>query len=329
MSNADDKLVDEYLHGATPYSAHYRRIETTHVPADLDRVVLDEARKQSAQRKQINRQRWAPPLALAATAVLTLSIVMRSNLESTRSLAVEQSPALKQSPIVAPAAEQKQRKDASDVADHLAAAPKPSAAVDEALSNMKATPEIGSVDKAGPPPGQLVSPVRKTEELQAALPTDSPQLARTTAEKKTMSAQAASAPAASPPRAAEESLTTVQEAVATQQQKASKETVNATQNFERRANVVGYARAKESGKQAGAEPEAAAARGALVRDVREADSAATAKQESLRRDPEAWLKFIRELRRANRPTEADEQWKQFVGAYPNYVVSQTDAARPR
>jgi hypothetical protein len=44
--------------------------------------------------------------------------------------------------------------------------------------------------------------------------------------------------------------------------------------------------------------------------------------------PEAWLQQIRELRRAGKTLEADEQWRQFSASYPEFEVSESDPARP-
>lgn len=44
--------------------------------------------------------------------------------------------------------------------------------------------------------------------------------------------------------------------------------------------------------------------------------------------PEAWLERIRALRRDGMAAEADEQWRAFVKAYPDYHVGATDLARP-
>ena len=44
-------------------------------------------------------------------------------------------------------------------------------------------------------------------------------------------------------------------------------------------------------------------------------------------DPEAWLKDIRELRKANKQDEADREWRRFRVVFPNYEVAETDIAR--
>ncbi|HEY8538121.1 MAG TPA: hypothetical protein VIL28_04590 [Steroidobacteraceae bacterium] len=44
--------------------------------------------------------------------------------------------------------------------------------------------------------------------------------------------------------------------------------------------------------------------------------------------PEDWLERIRTLRSEGKTSEADEQWRAFVTAYPDFAVSATDAARP-
>jgi hypothetical protein len=46
------------------------------------------------------------------------------------------------------------------------------------------------------------------------------------------------------------------------------------------------------------------------------------------RDPEQWLRDIRELRTAGETEEADRQWKEFETAFPDYAVAKDDSARP-
>jgi hypothetical protein len=53
----------------------------------------------------------------------------------------------------------------------------------------------------------------------------------------------------------------------------------------------------------------------------------TATIQRTKTDPEAWLKEIRQLRIDNKQEEADREWRRFREAFPDYEVSETDAAR--
>ncbi|HYM36256.1 MAG TPA: hypothetical protein VET48_12710, partial [Steroidobacteraceae bacterium] len=90
MSNASDKLLEEYLNGNSPYSERCRHMETYDTPGDLDRSILDEARRSVVKRKPQLWWRVGPALAIAATAVLTITIVMRSGEQSFEPVASKQ-----------------------------------------------------------------------------------------------------------------------------------------------------------------------------------------------------------------------------------------------
>lgn len=77
----DDKAFEEYLKRGSPVSQHYQALDSDELPADIDRQVL--ARAQEAVRAPVVRktrawQRWSVPVALAASAVLAVSIVIES-----------------------------------------------------------------------------------------------------------------------------------------------------------------------------------------------------------------------------------------------------------
>jgi hypothetical protein len=47
-----------------------------------------------------------------------------------------------------------------------------------------------------------------------------------------------------------------------------------------------------------------------------------------RLEPAAWLEQIRTLRREGKVVEADDRWREFVAAYPDFEVDAKDPARP-
>lgn len=77
MSEPNDKLLDEYLRGESPVSQRYRELEAENVPPQLDAAVLAQAHAAVAQRKRKpSWVRWGAPLALAASAVMAVAIVL-------------------------------------------------------------------------------------------------------------------------------------------------------------------------------------------------------------------------------------------------------------
>src|SRR5690606_31048023 len=77
---ADEQQLDEYLKGDSSVSRQYRELPGAEVPAELDRIVLRQA-ADAVQTLSTGRpawMRWKAPLAVAASAVLVLSIVIET-----------------------------------------------------------------------------------------------------------------------------------------------------------------------------------------------------------------------------------------------------------
>jgi len=89
VNNAiDDKELNEYLSSDTQYSQRYRAIPADDVPSRIDRLVLAQASatpnkiaaRQSQSRSLGFWMRIGAPIALAASVVLVVSIVIKSGL---------------------------------------------------------------------------------------------------------------------------------------------------------------------------------------------------------------------------------------------------------
>lgn len=81
MNPIEDKLLDEYLAGDSPFSRRYRETPAHDVPPELDAKILAAA-KAPARRTALNRWRvWSAPLALAATLVITVAVILRGGIE--------------------------------------------------------------------------------------------------------------------------------------------------------------------------------------------------------------------------------------------------------
>jgi len=74
----DIKALDEYLKGGSDISQRYRELRREEVPPELDRRVLDEARAAVASGGGRSRAwlRWGAPVALAASVILAVTVVM-------------------------------------------------------------------------------------------------------------------------------------------------------------------------------------------------------------------------------------------------------------
>lgn len=72
-----------------------------------------------------------------------------------------------------------------------------------------------------------------------------------------------------------------------------------------------------------AEKALAAQNVSMVKDI----SAEQREQLRIQSDPELWLERIRTLRKEGKTQAADEEWKRFVEAWPNYPVAEADTAK--
>jgi hypothetical protein len=80
----DIKALDEYLKGGSDISQRYRELGREDVPPELDRRVLDEARTAVASQGSVRSRswlRWSAPVALAASVVLVVTVVIESGVQ--------------------------------------------------------------------------------------------------------------------------------------------------------------------------------------------------------------------------------------------------------
>src|SRR5690349_8841815 len=80
-SPIDERELDDYLRGSSDVSRRYRSIANEEPSAELDRAVLAQGRAAAESKSKVVRfsrrsaVRWFVPSAVAATVVLTFSIV--------------------------------------------------------------------------------------------------------------------------------------------------------------------------------------------------------------------------------------------------------------
>ncbi|HKU13098.1 MAG TPA: hypothetical protein VJQ52_01810 [Steroidobacteraceae bacterium] len=81
----DIKALDEYLKGGSEISARYRETGREDVPPELDRRVLDAARAAVASegtKRPRSWLRWSAPVALAASVVLAVTVVVERGVQN-------------------------------------------------------------------------------------------------------------------------------------------------------------------------------------------------------------------------------------------------------
>lgn len=77
----DEQQLDEYLKGDSSVSRQYRQLPGADVPPSLDRLVLRQAEDAVKRPSRPAWMRWTAPLAVAASAVLVVSIVIETGVQ--------------------------------------------------------------------------------------------------------------------------------------------------------------------------------------------------------------------------------------------------------
>jgi hypothetical protein len=311
----DIKALDEYLKRGSDVSARYRELGSDDVPPELDRRVLAAARDAVANegaRRSRSWLRWSAPVALAASFVLVVTVVLEGGLQDKKTAALPQAPAeVRQKFNVEPAAATSDDKAASagderKLADELR---KQQGVVSG--YNVQNAPQPAP-DFAPPPasravPASSASTVAKEEaqRMKSAAPVqevvvtggriDSPNLMSTS--PVTAVTQEELAGAAQPAQEADSSRD-LQEVVITGQ------------------------RRRAAGRAVGP-------RNTISTDSYRGETRPASDEQADRSDPKAWLEEIRELRRAGKTADADREWLRFREEFPEFPVAADDVARKK
>lgn len=177
MSNSPNTPSEEYARGHTSVSRAYRALPDEGPPPELDNAILAKARAAVSDHptSELQQRRWrkfAVPLALAASVVMTISVVLEVNKQSlpTQSLEQESTPA-------------SQKPDASNP---------PSTVITVPLNNFTSPPPEVAVE-AAPAPMELPS-----QRAEADTPSQSRERMAASLDERLDSATV-TAPAAAPP----------------------------------------------------------------------------------------------------------------------------------
>ncbi|HVF18322.1 MAG TPA: hypothetical protein VNA21_15480 [Steroidobacteraceae bacterium] len=297
----DDKTLEEYLHRDSAVSQHYRKLDVDVVPPALDSAVLaqaSEALRASHTKKKPAWTRWSAPLALAATVVLGVAIVLEIGVDER---------------VAAPSAQ---------VEMTAAEAPASDATAATAIEEVTEQPRMFSEDpKLDAPAAAPAAPRQARERTESAVGNEAKREAminENAAEKPSEPlAQDVAPPPATPVASSRDQQFSVTSARPAESEKRANEA--------RRDQPI-TASASAPPARAVNQMETSAPLDAVAGAVTNPQQAAPA---APRLQPEPWLEQIRTLRREGKVLEADEQWQQFVASYPAFSVERDDLARPK
>jgi hypothetical protein len=298
----DEQPLDEYLKGDSSVSRQYRQLPGEDVPPSLDHLVLRQAQDAVKRPSRPPWMRWTAPLAVAASAVLVVSIVVETGRRDETVVTASAPPTMQQKRAAETAMETRMIEESADVP------PPPKLAVPP--------PEVSLADvQADAAPAFAPEP---SAPIPAAAPAPAPE--RKALARQPMANEAVAAGALLPEQIAkaERQKAALEQAAREQELSASQRAMRGEQN-------------ELAGPRDTVEPTAPTAVLSYSRPISanaassRADSMATLQKTYT--DPEAWLKDIRQLRKDNKQEEADREWRRFVAAFPNYEVAETDAAR--
>jgi hypothetical protein len=319
----DIKALDEYLKGDSDVSRRYRELGRDEVPPELDRRVLAAARdavaKEGTQRSR-SWLRWSAPVALAASVVLIVTVVLERGPQDELVAVPAQAPA-----------EPQPRGLVNDKDDYAAAERKLADEVtrQRAGNAQESSPVyIQPVTQAPPPAFADVPPM--PESAPAAVPATKaearpfvppPDLVVEQQSDQTVGQSVAvlpQAPAVAPPAPAEREEMSARESAALSKEEADSATgvqgISITDTRARRG----------PGRTAGPRGTISSTSG-LARESRPAAD----DERADRSDPAAWLEDIRDLRRAGKTADADREWDLFHKAFPDFQVADDDIARKK
>jgi hypothetical protein len=303
----DIKALDEYLKGGSDISQRYRELGREDVPPDLDRRVLAEARAAvaggGAARSWL---RWSAPVALAASVVLVVAVVIESPVQD-ETLAMQ--PASEESREANHTEEYKLQEEMQILVPEQPSAPAPAAAPAAAPPTASVSKaERKRADRVPVVEGVLVNAQASREQSFAPTPVAVDSAAIDSAEPQL---------AAERPAPAMRTQTTSARNEADRTAGLEDSSAKASASELQEVSVTGARQRRSAGRTAGP-------RNTISGAAFEKRPAADADAEQS--DPAKWLEEIRDLRRAGKTAEADAAWERFREAFPDFPVAQDDVA---
>jgi hypothetical protein len=307
----DEQQLDEYLRGGSAVSQQYRQLRSSDVPAELDRLVLRHAQEAVKARPAKSRAwtRWAGPLALAASTVLVVSIVIESGVHEETYIAV---------PASAPA-DPPPKQEAAQPNEAQEKATAGGASDENVVQLVPVQPVVIEDDFVDSPPAPMVA------EAPAPAPAtlEDRRLALQRIAPPPVAAPVAQAPAESTPP--EEVTVRSSAPPATRNSTPMAVSAQAQEEDTRLEEIIMTAQKRRGERKQNAGPRNTVAAPAAADSAREADQ--TQDEPRNYSDPEQWLRDIRQLRKEDKHEEADREWRRFRYMFPSYEVADTDPAR--
>ena len=305
----DIKALDEYLKGGSDISQRYRELGREDVPPDLDRRVLAQARAAVAgggAARSRSWLRWSAPVALAASVVLVVAVVIESPVQD-ETLAIQ--PAGEESHEANYTEEYKLLEDRQILVPEQPSAPAP-------LAAPAAAPPAASVSKAERKRADR-APVVEEVRVNAQAPREQSSASTPVAVDSAAVDSAEPQLAAERPAPAMRTQTTSARNEADRTAGLEDSSAKASASELQEVSVTGARQRRSAGRTAGP-------RNTISGAAFEKRPAADADAEQS--DPAKWLEEIRELRRAGKSAEADAAWERFREAFPDFPVAQDDVA---
>jgi len=320
----DSKALDEYLKGGSDISRALRGIGSAEVPPELDRRVLDEARAAVASGsggRSRSWLRWSAPLALAASVVLVVTVVIESGVQNDASVTTLQEVTDKARVV------QQRQLEESKLREQVAQQP-------AQLRKSQFAPEPPAVMVPQAPPAPVPAAVPpaafakvEAERANSVAPEEVRVGARALGDQSLatspVTVDTATIDSPAPQIAAEQPAPSLAASVSARKE-AEPATAEGDSADDLSSVSVTGTRVRRAVRTAG--PHGATSGSALSRETRPAADE-DAEQSDLRSDPQKWLESIRELRRAGKIEEADRAWQDFHKAFPNFPVADDDLAR--
>ena len=315
----DIKALDEYLKGGSDISQRYRELGSEDVPPALDRRVLEEARAAVAgggAARSRSWLRWSAPVALAASVVLVVAVVIESPVQ-------DETIAIQPAREVSDSYSYDESKLQEETAQARQSKPQPAQEPEAEIQSFVPDQPSASTPAAAPqpaapqaPPPSLAS-VAKAEKRRA----DS-----AVVEEVVATAQAREQSSADVPFAIS-TVTAVQPAPAPREEddRAAGVAADSSANVERQLQevvITGNRQRRAAGRTAGP-------RNTISGSAFNTEKRPTADADTEQTDPAKWLEEIRDLRRAGKTVEADRAWELFREAFPDFAVAEDDLARKK
>jgi hypothetical protein len=318
----DIKALDEYLKGGSDISQRYRDLGRDEVPPELDRRVLDEARAAVAGGSAARSRswlRWSAPVALAASVVLVVAVVLESPIQDDTSLVMqsvdEGRRTAEYNPEEKPAPERQQEPQLQQVAG--GASVKPAAPPVVVPQSSRAKAEAKRVEKAAAEEVAVSAQRRDLRQADEALAVQSTPVQVLPADAPEAQFDLQPPPAASVARTASVSVRKeVDGAAQARDSSAEAESLSVQE-----VAVTGSRVRRAQGRTAGPRNTISSSAFSETRPAADADAE--------RDDPVKWLEEIRDLRRDGKIAQADRAWDEFREAFPDFPVADDDSARSK